>query len=308
MNGQTTGKVRAKAVGAAMRGGAGCREIVRRSPRGRTGRNNRRGFTLIELLVVISIIALLVAIMVPSLAMARELARRAACAVNLRNIGTGLALYSEVHGEYPYVPLNGAGWGVAVGTNREADPYDGVANGRNPTSNLYLLVRGGMCPAGMFVCRSAGEKPGRGSCDGRWDFPGGDEVSYAVMNPYGDRRNFVEAPGSVILLADGSPYFDPATGLRNSTDVVNLGGDPSEEDIRRGNSRTHLGDGQNVARVGGSTRFERRADCGADFDNIYTRGSGDDGTDPGGGIPAPGGDGSAADQGPAGEHDSYLVP
>ena len=63
----------------------------------------RRGFTLIELLVVISIMALLISILVPSLNSAREQSRRTVCATNLRQVGVAFRDYLNQSGDrLPY--------------------------------------------------------------------------------------------------------------------------------------------------------------------------------------------------------------
>ena len=62
-----------------------------------------RAFTLVELLVVISIIALMLAILMPSLAKARRLAKNVICQSNLRQIGLGVTAYvNEYKGAIPY--------------------------------------------------------------------------------------------------------------------------------------------------------------------------------------------------------------
>jgi len=62
-----------------------------------------KGFTLIELLVVIAIIAVLAALLVPALESAREKARRITTMGNLRQIMSGLLMYTpDYDGMLPY--------------------------------------------------------------------------------------------------------------------------------------------------------------------------------------------------------------
>ena len=87
-------------------------------------------FTLIELLVVVSIIALLVAILLPALSKARESARRVVCADNQSQLTLGLHLYANDNNSY--LP-NYSSWGppalywFRMGRGGEADHYDDFA-------------------------------------------------------------------------------------------------------------------------------------------------------------------------------------
>ena len=76
--------------------------VIRKKPR-------TRGFTLIELLVVISIIAILIALLLPALAQARSLALQIECASNMRQDGIAMSEYAnEYRGMYPL--SNTADW------------------------------------------------------------------------------------------------------------------------------------------------------------------------------------------------------
>src|SRR5437016_1770922 len=84
-------------------------------------RSSRIAFTLVELLVVIGIIALLLGILIPVIAKARQTAVSMKCLSNLRQMGLAFSMYTnDKHGYLPY-PTTTLGdpdlWFVAL------DPY-----------------------------------------------------------------------------------------------------------------------------------------------------------------------------------------
>lgn len=90
-----------------------------------------RGFSLLELLVVIFIIVMLAALLTPALACAKCRANRISCAGNLRQLGVGMALYSDTYDDILPPPV----------FNPEANPMAG------PYKSYFLFYG----PAGLAV-------------------------------------------------------------------------------------------------------------------------------------------------------------
>lgn len=106
------------------------------SPRNYRFQNAKTGFTLVELLVVIGIIAILAAMTVPAVQMARAAARDATCKNNLRQIGIGMNAYASSHQRYCSGAFN---WGL----DGSVVDYGWVAD----------LVNSGV-PVGKMLCPS----------------------------------------------------------------------------------------------------------------------------------------------------------
>ncbi len=122
-----------------------------------------QGFSLVELLVVISIIALLIAILLPSLRKAREQAKRVVCLSSLRAIATSSLIYASedpTEAAIPIHPIEFTDDGFFVGAyefggkSGIGEPFDktspldsrwGTRHGRGPSTrplNPYIYKDG----------------------------------------------------------------------------------------------------------------------------------------------------------------------
>ena len=120
-------------------------------------------FTLIELLVVIAIIALLVGILLPSLAAARESARTVKCAAGARSVAQGVYNYNATNKEYypPHYVYANSTEGVEWDINDQDESNPAATNGYvHWSATLFEGGTSAQTTTEAFTCPSISTKGG----------------------------------------------------------------------------------------------------------------------------------------------------
>lgn len=220
-----------------------------RKPRWQVG---KKAFTLIELLVVISIIALLIALILPTLGRSKESSQRIQCASNLHQLHLGVVNYTiDFKGLYP-----------------EARRDDGGQHTRYLSTDTYAFMKdtaGGdenifRCPnqaPGTVLYVFPGDTPpnGLGYRIGYVYLAGFDHTGWvnAADNPVWDSPMKVkdEKPGMKVF-ADftyepGAGVLNPTVGAHGSNGRVIFPGQSTPQDVGV--------EGSNIAFIDGSVQW-----------------------------------------------------
>ncbi len=265
----------------------------------------QRGMSAADLLWFLLFLALLIAILLPSLSRARELAKRAVCASNLRGIGQAMYIYAndneawfpthyfEARQEDTHVPpVHGVRWVGTMGTSdflsiTERTSPETSPKRSHPSRSLFLMIISGITVPGSYVCPSSRDieddlkdygpdaarvrhpdkvRPGLN----RFDFAGYDRLSYGYQLPYGQHGKPNERLHSrMAIAADKGPYYAKGApgvaGTRTTHDRRSGLQPPDSPMVFVASADTHAVRPYNSRNHGGEGQNVLFMDCHVDF-------------------------------------------
>ncbi len=230
------------------------------------------------MLVLGGILLVLLAIFIPFIFKQREMANRAHCADNLRQIANALNTYARDNdGAYPASRREAAIDGYVAFTGADSQsPFadDSSVRPNDVTASIWLLVSRAYLGTDTasaqrtLICPSTSDHLDAGATGGRSNFRSGSALSYSYCSPFSRERYFQfkadSVPPKFVVMADRNP------GVLGQKDNVCVDADSDVFTLSLGNSNNHDKAGQNVLHTEGTVTWEKTPYCSSGGDNIYT--------------------------------------
>jgi len=244
-----------------------------------------KGFAAIGIAIPLGLLVL--AVLIPGLGRVRSTAYRLYCGTNLSGMGKAMLIYAQDYDDqFPRAAGPNSIWGPTsdfqAGTAAEAYGLNYRPGQATISANFFLLIKYAEVTPKSFTCirdkKTTEFKPSEYGIRDKeitdlWDF-GPDpskHCSYTYHIPYGPYALTTSSDPAMAIAADRNPWLDaPACRAKSVTDLTFLDQYGPRELVKRANTISHKGDGQNVLFVDGHTDFEKQSFCGLNDDNIYT--------------------------------------